>query len=810
MFSNLIKQIIKTTNLSMKIMVPIMIFGILSIIIGSKMIGSSLEKQITIVSEQEIKNFGNKIYFSFRSDYKTLFINFGDNEKRFKMANDAAQKEAINDLKQILHESDYVVFLKTPQKTIELTAHSINLSDVTPETFTTVKETFLADNSDYFIYSRYFFPWQWQLVILKEKSSFFEIVKTNRELIILNISLLVLAVLFLLAYTLKLTINNPFQKIFEHLKNISQGKYTTLSLPVSKEIDLLSAHINLMSNAINSREHELIAEKNTTKSILDSQLSIVLVTNGKQITDVNDAFFKFFNQYQDLEHFKSQHSCVCDFFEEIDESGYIYKFSDRNWFDVLMDSHGIQKVKMKKDQNEYIFNITGNPFKNSVDDKFVVTLTDITELEIYKKEIENKKNDLMKQLFTDSLTGMPNRLKLIDDIAENDIASLVLINIDSFKEINDFYGHKLGDDVLVEFGVRIKENSYLKDYTIYKLSADEFALYKAGNTIKEKCIDHVHKLSQYLNSQRYFISGHEIIFSTTIGSAINVSRSVLFIHTDIAIKTAKKTKKEVVIYDESLEMLQVFASNLEWVNKLKDAIETNQVVPYFQPIRNNITGKIDKFESLVRIIGNDGTPIAPFFFLDVAKKSHQYTTLTEIMINKSFRHFKELPCTFSINLSATDILNKEVIAILISKIKEYDIGDKLIIELLESEGIENYDAIAEFIQKIKEYGCKVAIDDFGSGFSNFQHIIALDIDYLKIDASLIKNITTDNNSQVIVETIASFSKKLGIKTIAEFVENKEIDDKVKSMGINYSQGYYISKPQPYTNNIEMEGKKCTV
>ena len=460
----------------------------------------------------------------------------------------------------------------------------------------------------------------------------------------------------------------------------------------------------------------------------------------------------------------------------------------------------MHKVKMKKGETEYIFNITGNPFKHESNNKFVITLTDITELELYKKEIENKKDDLIKQLYTDALTGMPNRLKLIDDISKNDIASLVLINIDSFKEINDFFGQEIGDMVLVEFGARIKASSYLKNYTIYRLSADEFALYKAGSSLEGKSIDFIHKLSQHLNAQRYLISGNEIVFSTTIGSAINASRSSLFIHTDLAIKTAKKNKKEVVIYNESLETLQLFASNIEWVNKLKNAIDTGKIVPYFQPIRDNMTGKVSKFESLVRMIDSDGVPIAPFFFLDVAKKSHQYTQLTEIMIDRSFKHFKNLPYTFSINFSATDILDKNVVAFLINKIKEYDIGSKLIIELLESEGFEDYEAIAKFIQTVKEYGCQVAIDDFGSGFSNFQHIIALDIDFLKIDASLIRNITTDNNAQIIVETIASFSKRLGIKTIAEFVESKEIDDKVKSMGIDYSQGYYISKPQSHTDS----------
>ncbi|MEA3227594.1 MAG: GGDEF and EAL domain-containing protein [Campylobacterota bacterium] len=695
-------------------MLPIIFITLFSIIIGSQMISSSLEKQISVVSKQEVENFGNKIYFSFRSNFKTLFFNFGENENRFKMANDAAQKESIYDLKQSLHNSDYIVFLKTPDKIVPLTTDTISFQDINSKTFS-------IEDENYFIYSRYFLPWQWQLIVLKDKTTFFEIIESNRNLIILNLAIFVLSIILLLAYILKRTIQNPFKKIFIHLDAISKGDYKEISLPLSKEINLLNNHINSMSSAISTREKELISERNTTKNIFNSQLSIVLVTNGLEILETNDSFFKFFNQYKNLREFKLEHSCICDFFEVIDEKNYIYKFSDRNWFDVLMEADTIQKVKMIKGDEEYIFNISGNSFKNDTTHKYVVTLTDITELEVYKEEIENSKNNLTKQLYTDTLTGMPNRLQLIEDISKNDTASLILINIDSFKEINDFFGHDLGDKVLIEFGNRIRTNSYLLNYSIYRLSADEFALYKAGNNIKEKSIDFIHKLSQYLNAQRYTISDNNIVFSTTIGSAINSSRSSLFINADIAIKTAKKNKKEIIIYDESLEMLQVFASNLEWVNKLKNAIDLNLIVPYFQPIYDNATGKISKFESLIRMLDSNGSPIAPFFFLDVAKKSHQYATLTEIMIEKSFEHFKDLDHTFSINLSATDILDSKIITVLIDKIKSYNIGHKLIIELLESEGIENYDAIAEFIQEIKQYGCKVAIDDFGSGFSNFQH-----------------------------------------------------------------------------------------
>ncbi|MFN4307762.1 EAL domain-containing protein, partial [Sulfurihydrogenibium azorense] len=154
----------------------------------------------------------------------------------------------------------------------------------------------------------------------------------------------------------------------------------------------------------------------------------------------------------------------------------------------------------------------------------------------------------------------------------------------------------------------------------------------------------------------------------------------------------------------------------------------------------------------------------------------------------------KLEIRVSINLSVLDILNEEISTEIIKTLKESDL--KITFEILESEGIENYEDVSGFIKNVKSFGAKVAIDDFGSGYSNFAYILKLlDVDYIKIDASLIKNIHQDINSQIIVENIVNLAKKLGIKTIAEFVHCKEVFEKVKELGIDYSQGYYISEPK---------------
>jgi len=191
---------------------------------------------------------------------------------------------------------------------------------------------------------------------------------------------------------------------------------------------------------------------------------------------------------------------------------------------------------------------------------------------------------------------------------------------------------------------------------------------------------------------------------------------------------------------------------------------------------------------------DDGEVISPFFFLEAAKSRRHYASLTKRMIEKTFQAMIDKDVTVSINFTVEDIRDKGTISFFKQKLNEYQVADKIIIELTESEGIENYHEVAEFITSVKELGCRVAIDDFGTGYSNFMHLIHLNVDYLKIDGSIIQNIVTDKNSEIIVKTIVDFTYQLGIETIAEFVDSQELLDKVIELGIDYSQGYFLGKP----------------
>ena len=424
----------------------------------------------------------------------------------------------------------------------------------------------------------------------------------------------------------------------------------------------------------------------------------------------------------------------------------------------------------------------------------------ITLMTYFYEDTMTKNEDIIKkQLYTDPLTGMPNRLQLLEDIKKSGDFKLILINVDGFKTINNLYGNKIGDLTLKELSDSLKQ-IYEEDkvYKVYKLNADEFAVLfeRIKNTKKIKKI--VQKIHRIL-AREFTISNLEIIINVTLGIA--GSKGDILANSDMALRLAKEKRKDYVFFDKSMKIVEKYKNNLKWIKILKKAIAFDDIIPYYQPIINNKNGKIEKYECLVRLIKDDEV-ISPYSFLDISKKSRIYPHITKTMIMKSFETFKDKDYMFSINLSVEDIINKDTVDFIFNLLKDYKNSDKVVFELIESEYIEDNQQVSDFIHDIKTLGCRIAIDDFGTGYSNFNYILRMNVDYIKIDASLIKNIDTDKSSQIITETIVDFTKKLNIKTIAEFVHSKNVYNKVKKLEIDYSQGFYLGKPELEIGDLE--------
>jgi c-di-GMP phosphodiesterase len=398
------------------------------------------------------------------------------------------------------------------------------------------------------------------------------------------------------------------------------------------------------------------------------------------------------------------------------------------------------------------------------------------------------------QVYTDQLTCLPNRLQLIEDIKNEKDLKLVMVNIDDFKGINDLYGSKMGDLVLLaltDIFLEIQKDEK-KMFRIYKLHADEFAVLLKGVRNKKEISNFINTVNSKL-MREITINNTEIVISITCGIADH--RKDILTDADMALKLAKDQKKHFVYFNDSLKFSQKNKENIRSLKNIKRAVVSDGITPYFQPIQNNSSGKIEKYECLMRlIVGRE--VLTPNFFMQLAKRSKLYPHLTKTMMDKSFKTLRDSKYEFSVNVSIDDILNDDTVEFIMETLRYYNISHRVVFEIIESEKIEDDDKVSDFIRNAKKLGCRIAIDDFGAGYSNFDYILRMNVDFIKIDSSLIKNIDKDKSSQILAETIVSFSKKLNIGTIAEYVHSREVYNKVRELEIDYSQGYYIGRPMP--------------
>lgn len=447
--------------------------------------------------------------------------------------------------------------------------------------------------------------------------------------------------------------------------------------------------------------------------------------------------------------------------------------------------YGVLKNR-KKNGEFYWVNINIRPILNEKDEiiEYVAIRHEITDLVL-------KTEELKRNLRLDSLTNIGNRYKLIEDVSKSVNPCISILDIVSFSDVNDFFGYKTGDSVLKIVARKIEELLIDKEnYKVYRDHSDTFCIV-AQNEDRDKFIKNIDEISKTIAKVPIVIKSRELYVQLSYVFSFESKENLL--ETANIIKRYSHANKNIIIYDKALELEKDYEKNIFWTLKIKKALDEDKIVPYFQPIYNLKTNKIEKYEALVRLIDGNNV-ISPYYFLDISKKSKQYLQLTKTMIQKTFDYFKDKDFEFSINLTFEDIKSEYISSFIIELLKEYKIGHRVVFEIVESEEIDNFRKINEFFVTIREYGCKIAIDDFGSGYSNFEYLAKLNVDYIKIDGSLIKDILINKSSQNIVSMLVNFAKGQKVKTIAEFVSNKDILNKVRELGIDYVQGYYIKEP----------------
>lgn len=535
----------------------------------------------------------------------------------------------------------------------------------------------------------------------------------------------------------------------------------------------------LLEKELRKQTHQAVVSKsllNEYKKAVDESAIVSKTDPRGRITYVNDAFCEI-SGYSAQELLSSSHSIIRhpetppSLFKDLWKTIH----SKKTWKGIIQNR--------AKNGDDYYVSSTIVPILDIDDNiqEFMAIRTDITEIFRQQQIILNHT--------TDNLTGLPNRQKLLDDLTEMDKPILALINIDRFSEANNFYGNDIGDLLLIKFSERLKES--FSDILVYRLTGDEFAILTSTlseNELETLCADYISSLENNV----FHINEYEINVSATVGLASMIGN--VYVNAGMALRVAKESRQALLFYTSKFDLQKRSKENMEWTKKIKRAIEDDRIVVFIQPIIDRRTGQINKYECLMRLIDVDGKEISPFFFLEIAKYARLYPQLTEIMINKSFSYFSDRTESFSINLTIEDILNPKTRSILTHKLQTSSIAHRLVLEIVESEGIENYNDVFEFIEEMKEFGCRIAIDDFGTGYSNFEYLMKLAPDFVKIDGSIIKNIAHDESAQKVVSLITEFSKNIGAQTIAEFVCDQSVYEQVDAIGVDYFQGYYLGKP----------------
>ena len=399
----------------------------------------------------------------------------------------------------------------------------------------------------------------------------------------------------------------------------------------------------------------------------------------------------------------------------------------------------------------------------------------------------------------DPHSNMPNEVALRRALMQKESATIVLMRIDHFRSVDAFYG---------EAYARMLEKAFIKYLISYFQSLDLMVLCyhtAPGEFVIlfddfERDMAHVdlHNFCKMLHEhiKLYEIELDKFAYDVSATLCFASGSENLYEDASFALDAAIEQKKSYIIMNEVIEQLkQETQENIAKVHMVKRAIEEDRIVPYFQPIYNNALGEITKYETLVRLVKEDGTVLSPFFFLDAAKNGNYYLQITTIMLEKVFEIFKYVDSEVAINLSYLDMASPQVCDKLFALFEEHpDTAKRVTLELLEDEAIEDDAVFKAFIDRVREYDVQIAIDDFGSGYSNFQRIMEINPDFVKIDGSIIKHLANDPKSEVLTKAIHTFSHSLGIKTVAEFVSDEAIFMKVREMGIDFTQGYYIAEP----------------
>ena len=472
--------------------------------------------------------------------------------------------------------------------------------------------------------------------------------------------------------------------------------------------------------------------------------------------------------------------------------------------------YSIEKRYFHRDGSVVRINLNVSPMWNDSEEPsfHVAVVEDITEAHILSEQLSH-------QASHDALTGLINRREfehraehMISTVRINsDKHALCFIDIDQFKVINDTCGHIAGDEMLRQIS-KLLQDVVRPDDTLARLGGDEFGVLFEQCSL-EQAQQLAAALQKTIQDYHFVWEGFSFNIEASMGlvpvTKLTPNLTEVLKNADAACYVAKDMgRNRLHVYHEDDAELAQRQGEIQWISRLNHALEKDQFCLYAQAIVPLDNSNSTHYELLIRMVDEEGKIIPPGGFLPAAERYNLITQIDRWVINNAFNLLAENPdfveqiSFISINLSGQSLTEQNMLDFIVTQFNDSGIsGNKICFEITETAAILNLSTATTFISTLKKLGCLFALDDFGSGLSSFAYLKTLPVDYLKIDGMFVKDIVDDPIDHAMVKSINEIGQVMGMKTIAEFVENDEIKGMLREIGVNYAQGYGIGKPQPF-------------
>ena len=407
----------------------------------------------------------------------------------------------------------------------------------------------------------------------------------------------------------------------------------------------------------------------------------------------------------------------------------------------------------------------------------------------------------------DALTGLANRRLFHDRVEQAFLAarrsgegfSLMLLDLDRFKEINDTLGHQTGDAVLEHFATRLKEVARASD-TVARLGGDEFALVLNGAHDGASALFVAERIRRALEDP-FVIDELSLQLETSIGIAVfpqhGDDAEQLLKHADVALYASKDAHAPIVY---AAEHDQHPADSLELVAQVRRAIEDEQLVVHFQPEVDLATGETRRLEALVRWDHPERGLLLPEAFIPLARQSALVRPITRHVLDVALRqcrawHDAGIEVGVAVNLAGRDLQDSRLEEEVSDALRRWKLAPELLeLEIPESAVISERERMHKMLSRLNERGVRIAVDDFGSGYASLSHLRQLPVDVLKIDKSFVRNVASDGEDQAIVRSTIELAHSLGITVVAEGVESEDVLQQLRALGCDLAQGFCLAHP----------------